>query len=110
MFTELYLKTTDPNKSLSAYFRENLASILASVIFHTVIYVFTFNLASFIFLGRSLSSRVNTRLVLVLLFIMFFGYIGRFYHVKEIYKAYGYDKEKTRVHLDKLYIGWIFIG
>jgi hypothetical protein len=41
---------------------------------------------------------------------MFTGFFARFLHVKEVYKSYGYDLEKTRNHLDKLYIGWIFIS
>jgi type III secretory pathway component EscU len=110
MFTQLYLTTTDPNKSLSELLRENIGSILASVIFHTVVYAAAFNLASFIFLGRVLSSAVNSRLILSLLFIMFFGYMARYYHVQEIYKTYGENKAKAKEHVDKLFIGWIFIG
>jgi hypothetical protein len=41
---------------------------------------------------------------------MFFGFFARFLHVKEVYRAYGNDMEKTREHVDKLYIGWIFIS
>jgi hypothetical protein len=77
---------------------------------HTAIYTATINLASFIFLGRVLSSQQNVRLVIALLLIMFVGYFARFYHVKDIYRAYNGDVEKTRSHLDKLYIGWIFIA
>jgi hypothetical protein len=42
--------------------------------------------------------------------IMAFGFLARFFHVKDIYKAYDNDLEKTRSHLDKLYIGWVFIS
>lgn len=110
MFTELYLKTTDPKKSLSLLIRENFVVILTSVIFHTIIYAAAFNLASFIFFGRLLYSTINSRLILSLLLIMSFGYIGRYYHVQEIYKTYGENKEKAKQHIDKLFIGWIFIG
>ncbi len=110
MFTDLYLKTTDPKKSLSTVLRENFVVILASVIFHTIIYAAAFNLAAYIFMGRLLSSSVNIRLILSLLLIMSFGYIGRYYHVQEIYKTYGENKEKAKEHIDKLFIGWIFIG
>jgi hypothetical protein len=41
---------------------------------------------------------------------MFFGFFARFFHVKEVYRAYHKNMEKTRTHLDKLYIGWIFIS
>ena len=110
MFTKLYLTTTDPNKCLSGLLRENFSIILASVIFHTIVYTVAFNLASFIFFGRLLSSSINSRLILSLLFIMFFGYIARYYHVQEIYKTYGENKVKAKEHVDKLFIGWIFIG
>jgi hypothetical protein len=110
MFTELYLTTTDPTKTLGDIYRENIGSILVSVVFHTVVYAATINLAFFIFNGKWLSSVVNARLVSALLFIMFFGYIGRYYNVKDIYRAYSKDAEKTRAHADKLYIGWIFIA
>lgn len=41
---------------------------------------------------------------------MFFGFFARFFHVKDIFKAYNGDIERTRNHLDKLYISWIFIS
>jgi hypothetical protein len=110
MFTELYLTTTDPTKTLGGIYRENTGYILVSVIFHTLVYTIAFNLVSFILFNKWLSRDMNARLVGVLLVIMFFGYIGRYYHVKDIYKAYSNDKEKTREHVDKLFIGWIFIG
>ena len=110
MFTKIYLSTTNPKITLYDMFRENLSSILVSVIFHTVLYCAVFNVASFIFFGRILSSVINLRLVLTLLLIMFFGYIARYYHVKDIYTAYKGNMEKTRAHCDRLYIGWIFIG
>jgi len=110
MFTELYLSTTNPKITLYDMYRENLGSILGSVIFHTVIYCAVLNIASFIFFGKFLSTIVNLRLSVILILIMFFGYIGRYYHVKDIYQAYKGDLEKTRAHCDRLYIGWIFIG
>jgi hypothetical protein len=110
MFTELYLKTTNPETPIVLVIKDNLRDILLSVVFHTVVYVIAFHLASFIFFGKFLSTAVSIRLTILLLLIMFFGYIGRYYHVQDVYKAYGYNKEKTRAHLDRLYIGWIFIG
>jgi hypothetical protein len=41
---------------------------------------------------------------------MFFGFIGRFIHVKDIYKGYNENMEKTREYIDKHYISWIFIS
>jgi len=111
MLTELYLQTTNPRLPFSSLFSmKTFTGIIVSVILHTIIYAFFFNLASFIFLGKLLSKSINIRLIISLLIIMFFGFFARFFHVKEIYKAYNYDMEKTRKHLDKLYIGWIFLS
>jgi len=110
MFTELYLKTTDPKGSLTSVLKENMMGIMVSVLFHTIIYWGFVQLVSFIFLGRGLSSAVSVRLLVALVLIMFFGYIGRYYHVKDVYNAYGHDMVKTRAHLDRLYVGWIFIA
>jgi hypothetical protein len=41
---------------------------------------------------------------------MFFGFIGRFIHVKDIYKGYNGNVEKTREYIDKHYISWVFIS
>lgn len=107
MFTEVYLKTTDPNLHFTDVISRGM---IFSVIFHTVMYTVFVNVVSYIFLGKILSNVVNMRLVATLVFIMFFGFFARFLHVKEIYKSYGYNLEKTRNHTDKLYIGWIFIS
>jgi len=111
MFTDLYLTTTDPNLPLSTLFETKvLAQIVFSSIFHTLVYTVFFNLASYIFFGKILSNMINTKLLVSLLVIMISGFFARFFHVKEIYKSYNYDLEKTRNHLDNLYIGWIFIS
>lgn len=111
MLTELYLQTTNPKLTLGQFFSAGILSrIFASAIFHAIIYATALNLASYVFLGKPLSLAVNARLFVALLIIMSFGYLARFLHVKDIYQAYDYDEEATREHLDKLYIGWIFIA
>jgi hypothetical protein len=40
---------------------------------------------------------------------MSFGFLGRFYHVKEIYSAYK-NPEKARDYVDKTYITWYFLS
>uniref|UniRef100_A0A6C0HCW5 Uncharacterized protein n=1 Tax=viral metagenome TaxID=1070528 RepID=A0A6C0HCW5_9ZZZZ len=111
MFTDLYLQTSDPKLSFSALFSPSIfTKIILSVVFHTIIYAAFCNMVSYIFFGKILSNSVNIRLVTCLVFIMFFGFFARFTHVKEIYKSYNYNLEKTRAHLDRLYIGWIFIS
>lgn len=111
MFTKLYLDTTNPKLHFSELFGANImVPLLVSVILHTVLYTLFCNMVSYIFFGKLLSRQVNNRLVLCLLPIMFYGYYARFFHVKEIYNAYKGDMVKTRNHLDKLYISWIFIA
>lgn len=111
MFTNLFLQTTNPKLSANELLSVNLTfKIILSDIFHTFIYTSFFNLASYIFFGKILSNIVNTRLIISLLIIMFIGYYARFFHVKEIYKAYNYNLERTRNHTDKLYISWLFIA
>ena len=108
MFTRLYLSTTNPELSLSDLFSQS-GLILFSAVFHTMIYIAFVNTLSFIFTGNLLSSIINQRLWIVLITVMVVGYVARFYHVKEIFYAYQ-DKERTRKHVDLLYIGWIFIA
>ena len=111
MFTELYLLTTDPKLPFSKFVSPPiLTNILVSIVFHTIVYASFVNILSFIFTGKILSTSINYRLLFSLLFIMVFGFIARFFHVKEIYKAYNNDLDKTRSHLDKLFISWIFIS
>ena len=110
MFTDLYLRTTEPDQTIQKMIRENLMAIIISVIFHTLIYWGFVNIVFYVFLGRWLSGPVQIRLILILVLIMFFGYFARYYHVQEIYRSYENNKVKTREHVDKLYIGWIFIG
>jgi hypothetical protein len=111
MFTELYLKTTDPKLPFSQFISPPiLTNMLLSIVFHTIIYASFVNLLSFIFTGKILSMSINYRLLVALLLIMIFGFIARFFHVKEIYKAYANDLDKTRNHLDNRFISWIFIS
>ena len=111
MFTKLFLQTTNPNLSLNELFNANMTTrILISDIFHTIIYASFFNLANYIFFGKLLSNVINIRLIVSLFIIMLVGYYARFFHVKDIYKAYNYDLERTRNHTDKLYISWLFIA
>jgi hypothetical protein len=110
MFTKLYLSSTDPELSLSELIVKHSGHILMSVVFHTVIYLVSVNVVVFIFTGNVLSDKINQRLWMFLITVMLFGYLARFYHVKEIYHAYDNDVELTRKHADLLYIGWIFIA
>ena len=111
MFTKLYLDTTNPKLSLSDLFGPKiLGPMIISIIVHTILYTLFCNMVSWIFFGSVLSNKINMRLLICLIPIMIFGFIGRFIHVKDIYNAYNGNMEKTRNHLDKLYISWIFIS
>ena len=110
MFTDLYLRSTNPDATLADLFKTSSDLVFISVVFHTIVYLGAANLASFLFLGKKLPYETNTRLALALALIMFFGYIARHYHVKDIYSAYQHDRQLTRAHMDKLYISWVFIG
>ena len=111
MFTELYLRTTNPELSFEQVFSADiLFKVMLAAVFHSIVYTAAFNVASLAFLGKPLGKNVNARLFVTLIIIMSFGYLARFFHVKDVYKAYQFDLDKTREHLDKLYIGWIFIA
>ena len=111
MFTEIFLLTTDPHLTLSQFFSyEILTQILFSIMFHTIIYVCFFNLASFIFLGKILSNVMNQRLIVSALVIMSFGYLARIYHVKDVFRAYNGDIVKTREHIQHLFVSCVFIA
>ena len=108
MFTSLYLSTTNPELSLSQFMTHSGDIVLSSV-FHTAVYTVFVNVVWFLFTGTMLTAIINQRLLVFLMVVMVFGYLARFYHVKEIYQAYG-DKARARAHVDQLYVGWIFIG
>jgi len=107
MFTKLYLETTDPKIELSPNIIKN---IFLSAVFHTILYTLFCNTVYYIFFGTILSKIINIRLTLFLFFTMIVGFFARILHVNEIYMAYNQDIERTRNHLDKLYISWIFIS
>ena len=110
MFTDLYLETTNPNLTLNQFFSPALLTKMgSSVIFHTLVYAASFNVFYYIFSGNFLSSTVNTRILLFLLIVMALGFLGRFYHVKEIYSAYK-NPERARKYVDKTYVTWYFLS
>jgi len=111
MFTKLYLDTTNPNLKVTQLFQPSiLFPMIISIVFHTIVYILFCNMVSYIFYNKILSNQINKRLAICLIPIMIFGFIARFIHVKDVYKAYNGDMLKTRNHLDKLYISWIFIS
>ena len=110
MFTDLYLETTNPNLTNKQFFSQYLLmKIGMSIIFHTLLYTVSINIVYFVFSGIFLSSMINTRVLLFLLIVMSLGFIGRFYHVKEIYNAYS-NIHLAKKHVDKTYITWYFLS
>jgi len=111
MLTKLYLDTTNPELTIEQFFSYKIFSpMIYSLLFHTIIYMSFLNVANYIFTQRILSGETNLMIFVFLILFMFAGFIARFYHVKEIYSAYNKDMVKTREHLDKLYISWLFIS
>jgi hypothetical protein len=111
MFTKLYLETTNPKLGFSQMFGPKiLMPMIFSILVHTIVYTLFCNLVSWIFFGSILSKLVNKRLLASLMAIMTLGFFGRFFHVKEIYNAYGRDMEKTREYIDKHYVSWVFLS
>ena len=111
MFSSLYLKTTNPHLQWRELIQPPLLfQIIGSALFHTVVYTLFANLVFYIFFNRILSNNVNLRLTVSLLIIMYFGFFARWMHVKDVFNSYNQNIEKTRNHLDKQYITWIFIS
>ena len=111
MSTKLFLETTNPKLTWKDVIKKNIIfSIFLSIILNTTIYTIILNLTSYIFLGKILSNKINIRLIMVLIIIMIFGYIGRIMHSKEVYRAFHGDEKKTRKFLNQHYNSWIFLG
>ena len=105
MFTDLYVETTNPSLTLSEFLSARLLKkMAASVLFHTILYVLSFNMASYVLLGDTLSSDVNIRISIFLVVVMSVGFVARFYRVKELYHYGGKE------YVDKAYITWYFLS
>jgi len=104
MFTNLYVETTNPTLTLSEFLSSRLLTkMAASVLFHTILYVLSLNMAIYVF-GYTLSSDVNIRLSIFLVLVMSLGFVARFYRVKELYHYGGKE------YVDKSYITWYFLS
>ena len=104
MFTDLYVETTNPTLTLSEFLSARLLTkMAASVLFHTILYVLSLNMASYVF-GYTLSFDINIRLSIFLVLVMSLGFVARFYRVKELYHYGGKE------YVDKAYITWYFLS
>ena len=107
MFTDLYLETTNPNLTLSDFFSLRLLSkMFTSILFHTILYLVSFNAVSIVLFSNPLTFDMNIRICVFLVFVMAIGFLARMYHVKEIYKY----EENGKEHVDKAYITWYFLS
>ena len=105
MFTDLYVETTNPKLTLSEFLSARLLNKMAtSVLFHTILYVVALNMVSYVLMGDTLSLDVNIRLSIFLVLVMSFGFVARFYRVKELYHYGGKE------YVDKAYMTWYFLS
>ena len=78
--------------------------------FHTIIYSIFINVVYFIFSGKMFSNIINIRLVIVLILIMIFGYVGRIIRIKDIYQTFHHNEKITREFTNQSYNTFIFLG
>ena len=119
-WTSIYLVTTDPALSWSAFFSSALQwNILFTISFHMIVYTAFVNWISWVFRGHVLDSYKNLKLGTSLLVIMYLGYIGRLLHVKQIDRAFlranptmplAKRQAVVRQFIDQHYNSWIFLA
>ena len=77
MFTELYLETTNPELTLDEFFSPRLLSKMSSsILFHTILYLLSLNIGSYVLFGNTLPHDVNTRICVFLVLAMAFGFLA----------------------------------
>jgi len=75
-----------------------------------MIYLLFFNVIFYILFSKCANKNMNLRLVFILIIIMYLGYIGRFFHSKDIYSTMNNDDKLTRDFINQHYNSWIFLG
>lgn len=98
----LYYKSTDPDTKYVDLIDTNT---LISIILHTWLYFYFITHTSSVF-NFPIN---NNKLIYTLLFIMIFGYIGRLYRAKLLFKKLK-NKSEVRKIMDSIYQVWYFIG
>ena len=107
MFAELYKKTTDPETTYNDILSEK--NVYFSILFHTVAYSVAVYLFALIVLKHRLTYDQLRMLVIFFVLVMFFGYFGRLWRVKQLYKIHN-NKEKIAQIIANGYFCWYFIG
>jgi len=111
MFTKIFLKTTNPHLTWREFFSTAILwLIIISVFFHTILYTAFINIINYIFTNKILNTKINCRLIIFLVILMIFGYIGRFFHVKDIYNDMNRNDLKTKEYVNTHYNSWVFLG
>lgn len=106
--TSLYFRTTDPRLAWTDFFSWPMqVSIAWSIAVHTSVYVAMVNMACWVATGKGFAH--NDRLVLALVIVMYFGYIGRLWHAKAVLAATACPS-RTRQFMNQHYNTWLFIG
>jgi hypothetical protein len=108
MFTKLYLDTTSPGLTPKGILRDQ--RIYWSALFHTIMYLFLFEIMSVVFFGKLLPQSTAVKFLALVGGLQVLGYAARVEHVNRVYETYGDDKDAARAHIDKQYITWFFIG
>ena len=111
-FTDTYYKTTDPKTEYKELFSMDVGK---SILFHTFVYVAFLYMLQFISNMKIIESKHLFSLVLVLILIMVFGFIGRLMRSKSVYNKemeLHNDEEKalqeTKHLIDTGYFTWFF--
>ncbi len=111
-FTDTYYQTTNPKTEYKELFSANVAK---SIMFHTVLYVGFLYLLQFVSNIKIVEGKHLFSLILVLILIMIFGFVGRLMRSKSIYKKeieLRDDEEKalqeTKHLMDTGYFTWYF--
>ena len=111
-FTDTYYQTTNPKTEYKELFSANVAK---SILFHTVLYVGFLYLLQFVSNIKIVEGKHLFSLILVLILIMIFGFVGRLMRSKSIYKKeieLRDDEEKalqeTKHLMDTGYFTWYF--
>lgn len=108
MLTEVYLKTTNPQTTLSQIY--SCPKTWFSIFLHTILYTLFLNMIKYAFTRTPLDINTNIRIITLLFLIMTIGYTARYWRVQDIYQAHFKNQEKTRKHCDRAFITWFFLG
>jgi fumarate reductase subunit D len=107
LLVTLYQETTDPKLKWSVFFGGGIQSkIILSIVIHVFLYVMGLNLFVVSLYGRMLTKRQNARFCIILVIVMWVGYIGRLAHVKSIARVY----QNPTAFINQHYNSWIFLG